>query len=347
MSGQRFILLLIVAAIAISGAFFLSTQRNPLRQLGGIEFLPSFAGEMNSVTAVIVRKAGESTTMHKVGSQWTVAERGDYLADVAKLRKLLLALRDARIIEEKTSDPARYGDIGVEDPSLPGATGAEITVISPTAKHDVIVGKPVGEGSFVRRAGEKQSYSIEPAINFETEPRFWIDSRLTDVRFDLIQIIEVKLATGETYSIHRLNPGDDSFGLDGVPAGRKPLEVHALAPAPTMLADLAAEDVSPAAAIDFSRSSQVIVTLNNGNVLTLTGAVIVDKHWIEVKSSQESALTAKAQGRAFEVASYRYDAIFRPLEQLLVPKETRAPKAAAAAAASLPAPKKPVSAPAS
>ncbi len=36
---------------------------------------------------------------------------------------------------------------------------------------------------------------------------------------------------------------------------------------------------------------------------------------------------AKAQDRAFEVASYRYDAIFRPLDQLLVPKETaRRPK---------------------
>ena len=32
--------------------------------------------------------------------------------------------------------------------------------------------------------------------------------------------------------------------------------------------------------------------------------------------------TAKAQDRAFEVASYRYDAMFRPLEQLLVPKES-------------------------
>ena len=31
----------------------------------------------------------------------------------------------------------------------------------------------------------------------------------------------------------------------------------------------------------------------------------------------------KTQGRAFEVAGYRYDAIFRPLEQLLVPKESR------------------------
>ena len=92
-------------------------------------------------------------------------------------------------------------------------------------------------------------------------------------------------------------------------------------------------------AIDFGRSSQAIVTLSDGIVLTLTGAVIADKHWLQVQASKDAALPAKAQGRAFEVASYRYDAIFKPLDQLLVPKETPAPKAAPAAAAH--APKKP------
>ena len=53
--------------------------------------------------------------------------------------------------------------------------------------------------------------------------------------------------------------------------------------------------------------------------------MVGDKRWIEVQSSKDTALAAKAQNRAFEVASYRYDAIFRPLDQLLVPKETNPP----------------------
>jgi hypothetical protein len=90
--------------------------------------------------------------------------------------------------------------------------------------------------------------------------------------------------------------------------------------------------VSPAADIDFSQSSQAILTLSDGNVITLTGAAIADKHWLQLKSSKDAALTAKVQGRAFEVASYRYDAIFKPLEQLLQPKESPAPKSAASGA---------------
>jgi len=56
----------------------------------------------------------------------------------------------------------------------------------------------------------------------ETEPRFWIDARLIDVPVALIQSIEFKPAAGAAFALHRLNPADNSFSLDGVPAGRKP-----------------------------------------------------------------------------------------------------------------------------
>jgi hypothetical protein len=55
-------------------------------------------------------------------------------------------------------------------------------------------------------------------------------------------------------------------------------------------------------------------------VLTITGAVSGDKHWIQLQTSKDAALNAKAAGRAFEIAAYRFDGVFRPLEQLLVPK---------------------------
>ncbi len=328
MSRRRFVLLLAAALLAISAAFYLSTQRNAAPPAAGAALLPSLAGEMNSVTAVTIRKGGaaSSLTIHKTGAEWTVAERNDYPADVAKLRKILTSLSDAKILEEKTSDPTRYTVIGVENPSQPGATGTEVTVLAGNAKLALIVGKSVGEGSFVRRAGESPSYSVEPAISAEPEPRFWIDSRLLDVPAAQIQRIDYKPAAGAPFTLHRLNATDTTFGLDGVPAGRKPLDAHALAPSPTMLTNLTAEDVSPAADIDFTHPTQAVVTLTDGTVLTLTGTVAGDKHWLELQSSKDSALTAKTQGRAFEVASYRYDALFKPVDQLLEPKPAPAPK---------------------
>ena len=379
MSRRRFVVLLIAALVAISGALYLSTQRNLARDTHGLPLLPSLASELNSVTELNVRKgsAAPLVTIHKQGEQWTVAQRANYPADVSKLRRLLLSLSDAKIREEKTSNPASYSIIGVEDATLSGASGAQIEVTAHDGKHAVIVGKPGAEGSFVRRVGENTSYIVEPAISVEAEPRFWIDTRLLDLPADKIQGIEAKPAGGPDYSVHRVsataptaapatapaNAGSanatntaapaSNFELTGVPSGRKAADSQQLAPSPTTFGSLTADDVAAAGDLDFSKPSIVTVTMADGNIVTFTGATIGDKRWIQVTATKDAALTAKTAGRAFEIPAYRFEAIFKPLEQLLVPKPTPVKKTAAAEA-KVPAknnkaivPKKPAPAPAS
>jgi hypothetical protein len=361
---------LFAAAIAISGALYLSSQRNLPRDSHGGALLPSLASKLDAVTAVSVRRGSAApVTLHQVDGHWTVAERADYPADVPKLRKLLLALSDAKIVEQKTSNPANFTAIGVEDPTLPGATGAEVVVTARDAKITVIVGKPVGAGNFARRGGENTSYSVEPGISFETEPRFWIESRLLDLTAAAIQSIQVKPADGPGYTVRREPaagaapagatppsavppsgtpasgvPPSGNFTLEGTPPNRKAADSAALAPSPTAFTGVSADDVSKLEDIDFSKASVASVTMSDGNVITLTGAVKGDKHWIRLQASKDPALNTKTAGRAFEIASYRFDAIFRPLEQLLVPK-TPPPAASKAAPAKFPPTKKPVPAP--
>jgi len=377
MSRQRFLALAVAAVLAICAALFLSAQRNRTADVQGGALLPSLAGELNTVTSVSVRRGGvtPTVTVHQQGGRWTVAERGDYPADVSKLRKLLQALSDAKIVEEKTSNPASFPAIGVEDPALPGATGAEISILAQGGQLNVFIGKPVGEGNFARRGGENTSYSVEPAISFEAEPRYWIEPKLIDIASAGIQSIEVKPSGGAAYTIHRAVAKPDTakpsatstaaattpaaaaaaevsqnFSLDGVPPGRKAADSALLAPSPTALSALTADDVASASGIDFSKPTVATVTLSDGGIITLTGAVVGDKHWIQVQSTKDAALNAKTAGRAFDIAGYRYDAIFRPLEGLLVPKEPPASKKASLGGAEAPsgqtAPKKPRSSPA-
>ena len=379
MSRQRFIVLLVAALVAITAALYLSTQRNVVREVHGLPLLPALASKLDSVTSLSVLKGSTtpSVTVHKQGEQWTVAERANYPADVAKLHKLLLALSDAKIREEKTSDPANYSIIGVEDPTKPGATGAQIELLAKDAKLDVIVGKPIDQGNFVRRAGEKSSYIVEPGISFEAEPRFWIDTRLLNFSADKIQSIQFKPDTGSTYTVRRVSeptpkpdegkkaapntpgtpnaagapaaaaaapapaatpaePAPSKFVLEGVPSGRQAADPNTLAPSPTAFSNLNDDDVAPIADIDFSKPSTVTLTLSDGSVITLTGAAVGEKRWIQIAAPQDATLSTKTSGRAFEIASYRYDQIFRPLEQLLVPKPAPAAKPAPSAAKPVP-----------
>lgn len=339
MTQQRFFALLFTAVVVLSGALYLSSRRNPAGATPGMALLPLLSTATPAVTAIMVRKgsATPAVTVHKIGNQWSVAERGGFPADVSKLRKLLSSLGDAKIIEEKTSDPTRYAAIGVEDPSQPDATGTEITVSTAanSAAFSVIVGKTIGAGNFVRRSGEQQSFSVEPALSVATEARLWIDSRLIDVPVMKIQRIDIKPASGPTYALSRIAATDNTFSLEGTPEGRQALAGAALAPSTNILAALTAEDVETATAIDFSHATLATVTLSDGSTLTLKGAVIAAKHWIEVENVNDAALTAKAKDRAFAVASYRYDAIFKPLDQLLVPKESASTPGTHAAGAHL------------
>jgi hypothetical protein len=321
MNRQRFITLIIAAVLAISGALYLSMQRNLPRDPHGVALLPSLAGELNTVTTLSIRRgsATPTVTLHEQQGRWTIAQRGDYAADLPKLRKLLLALSDAKIVEEKTSNPASFAVIGVDDPASPGAAGAELSVTARDGAHAVIIGKPVGEGIFARRIGENTSYSVEPSLSFEAEPRYWIEPKLMDIAAADIQSIAVKPAGTPAYTVHRAAGGGD-FELDGVPPGRKAADAAVLAPSPTTYSGLTVDDVDAAGHVDFSKPSVVTVTLSGGNVITLTGAVVGDKHWVQLQASKDPVLSAKAAGRAFELTGYRYDAIFRSLESLLVPK---------------------------
>ena len=185
--------------------------------------------------------------------------------------------------------------------------------------------------------------------------RSWIDTRLLDIASDKIQSIDFKPAAGPAYSVRRViepsgkapdakaaatktagtpaatppPPPTSKFVLEGVPSGRLAADQQTLAPAPNFLSNLADEDLSKAGDIDFSKPMIVTVTLADGSVITLTGVAAGDKRWIQVAAPKDAALSARANGRAFEIATYRYDGIFKPLEQLLVPKPTPVPKSGA------------------
>ena len=92
-----------------------------------------------------------------------------------------------------------------------------------------------------------------------------------------------------------------------------------------MFGSISADDVAAAASIDFSKPVTATLTFKDGSVITLTGAVAGEKHWIQISAPKNDALSARAAGRAFEVAGYRYDGFFRPLDQLLVPKPQPTP----------------------
>lgn len=331
MTTRRFILLLATSLVVIAGAMYLSSKRHLDRDPRGEVFLSGLEAQLDSITDIRLRKGGSAPLLrlHRIEpGHWGIVERDNYPADLSKVRRLLLALSDAKVVEEKTSLPANYASIGVEDPQSATAGGVEVTLQSPAKSLGVIIGRMGGGGSYVRRSGEAKSFVVDPPVSVDTGVRDWIDTRLVDIPADKIQRIRMKASEGAGYTLTRevtdaKHPAPGSFKLDTVPAGREVADAATLAPSPTTFSAVAADDVTSATPLDFAKPTTLEVTLLDGSAYVFTGIVVADKHWITLTASKDDALSARTRGRAFEVAGYRYDALFRPLEQLLKPKPSK------------------------
>jgi hypothetical protein len=331
MTGRRFILLLATSLIVIAGAMYLSSLRHLDRDPRGAAFLGGLQTQLDAITDIRLRKGSSVPilTLHRnEPGHWGIAERDNYPADVSKVRRLLLALSDAKVVEEKTSNPANYARLGVEDAQNTAAGGVEVTLQSPAKSVSVIVGRMGGGGSYVRRSGEAKSFVVDPPVSVDTGVRDWIDTRLFDIALDKIQRIHLKPADGSGYTLSRTadpkNPAAAPFKLDTVPPGREANDAATLAPSPTTFSAIPADDVAAAGSIDFAKPAVLDIAMLDGSTYAITGTVIADKHWITLTASKDDALNVRSRGRAFEIAGYRYDALFRPVEQLLKPKATPA-----------------------
>lgn len=287
MNARRFMGALAAAIVVISAALFVSHLRGTSEPEGGL-LMPQLSAQLGSVTSVTIRKGAAlpAVMLHKQADRWTVAQRADYPADIAKLRKLLQSLASARIVEEKTSDPANYHALGVESPDAADAIGTEIKIVALRTTYSIVVGKPSAGGNFVRFSQQARGLLVSPGISLDAEPRDWIDARLLDIKAAQVKQVEVKPAKGPGFMRK-----DTDFGA---------------------LVDLSALDVAPAGSVDFKGATIANFTLADGGVTTLTGVSVQDKHWISLTSSTDSALNERSRGQVYEISASRFDSIYKP-----------------------------------
>jgi hypothetical protein len=327
--GQVVSLIVAGFALAGGGVWLVSRHGADSTSDAQTQVLRLRPDELNAVTRVRISKGdGSHATLQHDGTRWLVTER-DYPADTGQVRKLLLDLAGLKTEEQKTSDPALYAKLGIEDPTGVSATstGLEIDLSGKTQR--LIIGKTSGTLSvYVRVAGAAQSLLATPQVTADADPRHWLDRSLLDISADQVTAIDIKVQGTPDYSIKRAAAGAASeFVVSPIPKGRKLADSAAPASQAAALAALQLDDVRKAGTV--AATAQAVFQTRDGLSLTLAGIKDRELRYI---TAAVSATAPDAQGRArdlnarvagweFEVPGYRYDALFRPVEELLVPKK--------------------------
>ena len=362
MTSRRLLILALVAIVAIGAGVWLAGRQGSTGSSAGSGALyPELKGQLNSVSAVNIYKAGDARVVElkKQGESWTVSERDNYPADESKVRKLLVEIADAKVYEQKTSNPAEYPKLGVEDTTGKGATSLRIELVGTPKPVNLIVGKQgVGARSnYVRRAGEPNSWLVNATIDTSSTPEAWLRKDIIDVGADRMQSATVETKGAKPYTAAKATRADANFGVEGLPKGKSLSAPTAANSVATALTSLGLVDTRVASAFQATPpAAHATFKTFDGLIVDVDGWVQGNKHYVALRPAfdaaqaerfkvatapaeekksegkkpeeppkpaapnvEEDAKTAAAKlsGWVYEIPDYKYEALFKPLDQLL------------------------------
>jgi hypothetical protein len=333
MNARRLIGLVMAALVVVGAAMWVSVRSGPERVAGDQPVLVALAESLDSVNQVrLSRGDGAATTLQRRDNGWFVAQR-DFPADPGKLRSLMIQLSTLRAVEQKTSDPAHYGALNVEDAAGAQSHSVRIDVAAGARTWSLLLGKAAEpSGGFVRVPGTATALLAQPRIEADPQPTHWIKTELIDLAADRIQQVTVHPAAGPSYWIARDARGVADLTLHGVPPGRKPAAPAVVDAVARTLRRLNAEDVKQRAPGTLEHPNRATFRTFEGLQLDVDGYREGASNWIRVNASvdQETA-------RRFAATVAAGEAKAPPAAK----GETKSTEAPAVAQAKAPDPKSP------
>jgi hypothetical protein len=304
MTSRRLLILGIAAIVVIvAGVWLAGRQGSSGTDAVTGALYPGLKEQLNAVSAVHIYKAGDARVVELVRKDdaWKVSERDGYAADASKVRKLLIALAEAKITEEKTSNAESYATLGVEDTKGANATSLRIELVGTQQPVALIVGKPgIGANSnYVRRAGEAQSWLIDTQLDASATPDAWLRKDIIDVSADRMQSATVSAKGAKPYTAAKSSRADQNFAVQGLPKGKSlsaPTAANGVAMA---LAGLSLADVRAASAFQSTPpAAHATFRTFDGLVVEVDGWMKDQKHYIALRPSFDAA-----QAERFKVAT--------------------------------------------
>lgn len=297
-----------VSAVVLFGGYALLSSRNAptvATPADHARFLPDFGAAADSAASVTIRKDKADLVLEKQGDKWVLPGKGGFPADSARVRDMLRAFANARIIEAKTSKPELYDRLAVEDPDADKSAATLVTikdsggkvlcsVIMGRAQLDAAGASPLddaaGPKNFVRRAGEAQSYLVSGDFHFEANTKEWVVRSLEDLRPERVR--EVRVLKGDTVEagISRLTSSETKYTLAQMPDGRKLKDDFILNRLANSLAGVTFDDVAKADTVDLSvpDASTLEVKCFDGLVIRARGVKKGNDWWWGLSASYEA-----------------------------------------------------------
>lgn len=347
--NRRSFIVLVVAAVALALLAVLGQRGGGDTSIAGATagsaVLPGLAQGIDEVVGITVTGAGGErlVTLESGEDGWRVAERDGYPAATSRVNALLIDLAEARIVEEKTADPAFYDRLGVEPLADATATGLELGIESADgSRRALILGDAYGNDErYARAADGERSVLIDRDPDVARDPADWVEPVIVDIAAERIRRVAIAHADGETLVLEKPDPAAANFDVVDLPAGREldyagVANVTAEVLEALNLDEVAPRDPEAAASVALAVAE---FTGFDGLVVTVTArAADEGAAWLEFAAgtaaaaaeaeaaavsdavaAEAAALNARLGAWRYRIPAFKYSQLTRRLEDLLSP----------------------------
>jgi hypothetical protein len=342
------LVLALIGAIALLGGWYFGVQQQaPLDTAtpGRLAF-PDLARRLPEAERVELIHGGKTLAIVRKDNAWLLPDRASYPVQTDKLHELLAGLTELRLTEPRTSDPAQYSRLGVEDPNDPAAGATLLRVADGTGAPlaELIIGHSLTrrEGPdtiFVRRPSEAQSWLAEGKLSAATDPMQWINPEILNV--DAAKIASATVTRDEkALSFVRK---DGKFQLSKPPADTK-LDEDKLDGVARALENVTLQDVHASSEQPGARQAESRFITSDGMTITADVSKDGEALWAHFSAQGEGpskdaadALNAKLSPWAFQIGSWKEAALMPTLDSLKQAEPPASPAAGSPAPSPAPA----------
>jgi hypothetical protein len=287
---------------------------------------PGLTGELGHAAKVEITHQGKVLVIEKrPDGGWGVSSLHDYPVQDTKLRGVLTALTELRLTEPRTTDPAEFSRLGVDDPNGGASTADLLRVLDADGKPMValIAGHRrmrsqanVPEEIYVRRADDNQSWLAQGSLQVDADPAQWLDRDVLNISHDRIASVVVgdkALVFGKV---------DGKFTLTE-PADHPKLEDYKVEDVSRALETLTLQAVKADADAPGTEAGHAVFTTDDGLAVTTTVFQADKDVWARFAVSgadkakpEADRLSARLAGWTYQIGAWKEKSLVPTMDDL-------------------------------
>jgi len=323
-------------------------------------FLPGVAEQVNDIEWLRLTSGGGVTiaTLKRERMAWVVEEASGYRVDWTRLKTLLSGLSQAEVVEEKTANPEYYPRLGVENVSMPDATGVMVEFSGDSGLPALIIGKSAQgrDGQYVRLRDSAESVLIDRRLDVSVERSEWLDSDVIDISNAEVVEVVITHPDGESIKVFKVSADDKNFQLQEIPEGQVKISdwnVNSLA---GNLAMLSLDSVAPDGDFDWDDSIRFrlltadgllleadVLAVESGKEAGFAEESVEGEYWIRLEAglyttavesgvevlddtsgvgSRAETINNRVNGWAYRISRQKFDSMTKRKDDLLKPADS-------------------------